>query len=253
MTFSSERLAEIYAMIGPAGVVLVFVALLALYLILWQLFYMAAVWRNFKRDFLDIERGRDRCLRRIDPKRANPLIRIIYEIVTTHGQHSDDVRAEVSYLFHRNFKRVSNALCCLKLISVISPLLGLLGTVWGMVAVFQAMADFTHANATVLASGIWSALITTIMGLCVAIPTLMAYYYLMLKFRGFHIEAVEHSYRALEVCRRLNLLSAAGAHAEAGCPAAHGVAEDCGGRAARPMSAARAASYAEEESEPNSL
>ena len=31
----------------------------------------------------------------------------------------------------------------------------------------------------------------------------MAYYYLMLKFRSFHIEAVEHSYRALEVCRRL--------------------------------------------------
>lgn len=81
--------------------------------------------------------------------------------------------------------------------------MGLLGTVWGMVWVFQAMADVTHANAGVLASGIWSALITTIMGLCVAIPTLMAYYYLMLKFRSFHIEAVEHSYRALEVCRRL--------------------------------------------------
>ena len=81
--------------------------------------------------------------------------------------------------------------------------MGLLGTVWGMVWVFQAMADVTHANAGVLASGIWSALITTIMGLCVAIPTLMAYYYLMLKFRSFHIEAVEHSYRALEVYRRL--------------------------------------------------
>ena len=38
------------------------------------------------------------------------------------------------------------------------------------------------------------------MGLCVAIPMLMFYYYLMLKFKGFHIEAVEHSYRALELC-----------------------------------------------------
>ena len=47
MTFSSDNLFEIYAMIGPAGVVLVAVALLSLYLILWQLFYMAAVWRNF--------------------------------------------------------------------------------------------------------------------------------------------------------------------------------------------------------------
>lgn len=205
MRFSLEALRGIYDMIGPAGVALIVVALVTTYIIIWQLIYLAVVWRNFKRDFLDLEQGRDRCLRNVDPHRANPLIRIIYDIVTTHGAHSDDIRAEVSYLFHRNFKRVSNGLCWLKLIAVISPLLGLLGTVWGMVEVFRSMADFAHADATILASGIWSALITTIMGLTVAIPTLMAYYYLMLKFRGFHIEAVEHSYRALDVCRRLSV------------------------------------------------
>ena len=202
----TSQISYIYSMIGPAGVALVFVALFAAYLILWQLFYLAFVWQNFQRGFLDLERGSRRCLKDLDPKRANPLIRIIYEIVTTHASHSDDIRAEVSYLFHRNFKRVSNALCWLKLIAVISPLLGLLGTVWGMVDVFQVMADVTRANAALLASGIWSALITTIMGLTVAIPTLMAYYYIVLKFRGFHIEAVEHSYRALETCRRLGVV-----------------------------------------------
>ncbi len=202
MQISSEGLSSVYALIGPAGVALVVVALFALYVAVWQLFYMNAVWRNFRRDFLDLERGKDRCLKEIDPKKANPLIRIIYDIVKTHGEHSDDIRAEVGYLFYRNFKRVSNGLCWLKLISVISPLLGLLGTVWGMVDVFQSMSDVTQANASVLASGIWSALITTIMGLTIAIPVLMCYYYLMLKFRGFHIEAIEHSYRALEVCRK---------------------------------------------------
>ena len=55
-----------------------------------------------------------------------------------------------------------------------------------MVDVFRSMSDVTQANASVLASGIWSALITTIMGLTIAIPVLMCYYYLMLKFRGFH-------------------------------------------------------------------
>lgn len=203
MTFSAAYLADIYTLIGPAGVALIAVAVFALYIIVWQTVYMTSVWRNFRRDFLDLEKGKDRCLAGIDPKRANPLIRIIYDIVTTHGSHSDDIRAEVSYLFYRNFKRVTNGQCWLKLISVISPLLGLLGTVWGMVAVFQSMEEVTQANAGVLAAGIWSALITTIMGLTVAIPTLMAYYYLALKLRGFHIEAVEHSYRALEVCRRI--------------------------------------------------
>ena len=203
MDFSADSLSHIYEMIGPAGCVLVLVAIFALYISVWQIIYMTAVWRNFKRDFLDLERGRDRCLRDIDPKRANPLIRIIYEIVKTHGEHSDDIRAEVGYLFHRNFKRVTNGLYWLKLISVIAPLLGLLGTVWGMIDVFQHMSDMSKANADVLASGIWEALITTVMGLVVAIPTLMAYYYLMLKLRGFHIEAIEHSYRALEVVRKI--------------------------------------------------
>lgn len=212
-----ERLVTVYALIGPAGLALAAVALFALYIAVWQLIYMTSVWRSFKRDFLDIERGDERCLRHIDPKRANPLIRIIYEIVTTHASHSDDIRAEVGYLFHRNFKRVNNGLCWLRLISVVSPLLGLLGTVWGMVDVFQAMGEVSRADAAVLASGIWTALLTTIMGLVVAIPTLMVYYYLMLKFRGFHIEAIEHSYRALEVVRRVSHagLSLKGAEA---CP-----------------------------------
>ena len=46
----------------------------------------------------------------------------------------------------------------------------------------------------------WLDCVGLVMGLCVAIHMLLFYYYLMLKFKGFHIEAVEHSYRALELC-----------------------------------------------------
>ncbi len=204
----TERLAYFYSLLGPVGVVLLFVALLAFYIALEQTLYLNAVWRSFRRDFLDLERGEDRCLSVRAPDRANPLIQIIYDIVTTHGAHSDDIRAEVGYLFYRNFKRVSNGLCWLKLISVISPLLGLLGTVAGMMSVFQSLSDISAAQSSLLASGIWSALTTTVLGLVIAIPTLMTYYWLTMKFRGFHIEAIEHSYRALEVCRRLNVGSA---------------------------------------------
>lgn len=73
---------------------------------------------------------------------------------------------------------------------------------FGMVEVFQSLSFVDVPSTEVLADGIWQALITTVMGLCIAIPTLMIYYALMLKFRGFHIEAVEYSYRALEVVHR---------------------------------------------------
>ena len=180
------NLASIYASIGPSGVALVFVGCAGLYLALRNLLYLHFVWRDFKRDFLDIEHQEGRCMRDVCDKSDNPLIAIIRDVVKTHGGHSEDIRAEVAYLFHR--------------ISVVSPLLGLLGTILGMVTVFRTIAENSAPNAAQLAAGIWEALITTIMGLCVAIPMLMFYYYLMLKFKGFHIEAVEHSYRALELC-----------------------------------------------------
>jgi biopolymer transport protein ExbB len=65
-------------------------------------------------------------------------------------------------------------------ISAVSPLLGLLGTVIGMMRVFDAIAAVGVGNPRDLAPGIATALITTIAGLCVAIPSLIFYRY----FRG---------------------------------------------------------------------
>jgi biopolymer transport protein ExbB len=67
--------------------------------------------------------------------------------------------------------RMNNLIRVLELIAMISPLLGLLGTVLGMIQSFQEleMAEGA-ANASVLAGGIWQALLTTAVGLLVAIP-----------------------------------------------------------------------------------
>lgn len=63
-------------------------------------------------------------------------------------------------------------------IAAVSPLLGLLGTVIGMVEVFAAITTHGVGNPAVLAGGISEALITTAAGLCVAIPSLIGYRYL---------------------------------------------------------------------------
>jgi len=63
-------------------------------------------------------------------------------------------------------------------IAAISPLLGLLGTVIGMVKVFAAITTRGIGDPTVLAGGISEALVTTAAGLCVAIPSLIGYRYL---------------------------------------------------------------------------
>ena len=198
-----ETIISSYELIGPAGVALILLGIYAVYRAIWLTLYLNSVWNNFRKDFLEIEKGKSQCLRNLDRENANPLIRIIYDIVVSQAAHSDNIRGEVAYLFHRNFKRVNNGLIWLKVISVISPLLGLLGTVFGMVEVFQSLSFAQVPDDDVLANGIWQALITTVMGLCIAIPTMMAYYALVMKFRGMHIEAVEHSFRALKMVQKL--------------------------------------------------
>jgi len=65
----------------------------------------------------------------------------------------------------------------LSLISSISPMLGLLGTVWGMVRAFQVIANVPNPKPSELANGIAMALITTLLGLMVAIPALFGFFF----------------------------------------------------------------------------
>lgn len=197
---NSAQLAEIYRQIGAAGVVLVAVSFLAAFLALKNLFLLHFINKDFRKRFESIESG-DKPYSAELHTPENPLIAIISQVVATHAAHSDDLRAEIAYLFHRNFSSVNRDITWLKLISVISPLLGLLGTMLGMVKIFGELSG-GMANQALLAGGIMEALNTTIMGLVIALPTLVAYYSLSLKMRGFHIEAIEHSYRAIERFKR---------------------------------------------------
>jgi biopolymer transport protein ExbB len=75
----------------------------------------------------------------------------------------------------REVTTMSRHIRLLELIAMISPLLGLLGTVLGMIQAFQELALAEGAaNASLLAAGIWQALLTTAAGLLVAIPAAIA-------------------------------------------------------------------------------
>lgn len=78
----------------------------------------------------------------------------------------------------REVRRLDRNLRGLAIIGNITPLLGLLGTVTGMMRAFMKIQELGgRVDASVLAGGIWEALITTAAGLSVAIPTLVAYHY----------------------------------------------------------------------------
>ena len=69
-----------------------------------------------------------------------------------------------------------------------APFLGLLGTVWGVMDTFSAIAASNNASLTTMAPGVSGALITTVTGLLVAIPAMFGYNFLVVTIRGMTVE-----------------------------------------------------------------
>lgn len=116
------------------------------------------------------------------------------------GKTKEFLEEEVTLAGTKEIKRLNSNLHLLELISRIAPLMGLLGTVLGMVNAFQQFAQSSSAvDPSMLASGIWEALITTAAGLSVAIPSMIIHHMLEKKVDSFAFlmnfygtEAVKH-------------------------------------------------------------
>jgi biopolymer transport protein ExbB len=87
----------------------------------------------------------------------------------------EDARDETTRVARGALMDAGSGLRALDLIATIAPLVGLLGTVLGMIEAFQALQDSgARADPSALAGGIWEALLTTAAGMAVAIPASMA-------------------------------------------------------------------------------
>ena len=116
---------------------------------------------------------------------AGPVARICKMALLKHDRPKPEMREAVEDAAIHEVPVLEKRLSILATIAHISPLLGLLGTVIGMIKAFHKIQELTMAGSPVdpgqLAEGIWEALITTAFGLLVAIPTFVAYNYLVSK------------------------------------------------------------------------
>ncbi len=112
-----------------------------------------------------------------------PVARICKMALLKHDRPKPEIREAVEDAAIHEVPVLEKRLPILATIAHISPLLGLLGTVIGMIKAFHKIQELTAAGSPVdpgqLAGGIWEALITTAFGLLVAIPTFVAYNYLV--------------------------------------------------------------------------
>lgn len=161
---------------GPAIWAITALSVITLALILWKTWRLslAGAWsRKPSAEAVALwEQGRaPEALRRLE-KRRGLRSRLARTALEARMQLDDaSAREETSRVAKRLLADQSSGLRALELIATIAPLLGLLGTVLGMIAAFQALQEAgNRADPALLAGGIWEALLTTAAGMAVAIP-----------------------------------------------------------------------------------
>ena len=108
-----------------------------------------------------------------------PSSRMIEKGITRIGRPMNDVLVAVENVGNMEISRLEKGFSWLATTAAGAPMIGFLGTVTGMVQAFMSVANAgTNANITILSSGIYEALVTTVAGLLVGIIALFAYNYL---------------------------------------------------------------------------
>lgn len=148
---------------GLVGWVILGLGVLGLCLAAWRMIYLAGVSRSIRAQLRDLGTPRD----------DNPLGRVI-GVLGPKPQLADleTLELKLDEAILQETPPLERGQGLLKLFSAVAPLLGLLGTVTGMIVTFQAITQGGGGDSRLMADGISQALVTTVQGLVVAIPLL---------------------------------------------------------------------------------
>lgn len=147
---------------GIIGYIIIVLGIVGLILALIRLVYLRGVHKKVNSQLKDISA----------PKDDNPLGRVLTVPQQLKSYDMETVESLLDEAILRETPKLESGQSLLKLFAAVAPLLGLLGTVTGMIATFQSISLFGTGDPKLMASGISQALVTTMMGLVAAIPLL---------------------------------------------------------------------------------
>ena len=168
---------------GWIMIVLAALSVIALYIFgkkWWMLRQANRINKNFMNDVRDyIHEGKIKSAVTLCEKYDSPIARLVEKGIERIGRPLSDIQAAVENMGNVEIARLEKGLTTLATISGGAPMIGFLGTVLGMVQAFFNMANAgNNIDITLLSSGIYTAMITTIGGLTVGIIAYFGYNYL---------------------------------------------------------------------------
>ena len=155
---------------------------------------VSRIWQLHRQDQLSDKR--------IDEIRdGSPLGRMLAAGLINRAHSREVMKESIGDTGRQVVAELERYLNTLGTIAAVTPLLGLLGTVFGMIDIFGVIMEAGTGNAAVLAGGISKALVTTAAGLSVAIPTLMFHRFFDSKVGKLAIDMEEQALRLVEVMK----------------------------------------------------
>lgn len=144
------------------GYAIIGVAVIGLLIGIERLLYLSIIGRRTRRQLAsDI------------PNRKNPLGRVLSVYTNNRHVSTETLELKLDESILRELPRLQRGLQTLRIMAVIAPLLGLLGTVTGLIDTFQSITLFGTGDPRLMAGGISQALVTTVLGLTAAIPLIL--------------------------------------------------------------------------------
>lgn len=189
---------EIMKQGGPVMWLILLCSVIAVFIFLEKLFYFHRVQINAG----DLVRGLVNVLKRNSIVEAislcddtpGPAAHVLRAAILAFEQGDEDLRQAIEDAGLGEIPRLEARMKILATIAYITPLLGLLGTVMGMIQVFNTITTKgAMVNASELANGIGEALFTTAAGLCVAIPCFVAFNYLISRIESIILDMEKSS------------------------------------------------------------
>lgn len=141
------------------GYVIITLGTIGLLVALWRLVVLSTVATRVRAQSRNLDQPGD-----------NPLGRVLKVARDNPGVDVEGLELKLGEAILKEVPKLNAMLPFLKIIAVVAPLLGLLGTVTGMIITFQAITLYGAGDPKLMAGGISTALVTTVLGLCVAIP-----------------------------------------------------------------------------------
>ena len=133
----------------------------------------------------------------------SPMGRVLAQVIDVKDQGRETIETVMAHATEEEVRHLSSYVQALATIGNIAPLLGLLGTVLGMIKAFMVIQQMGgKVNAAVLAGGIWEAMLTTALGLSVALPTLVFHSYLIARIDAFEARLQEGGVAFLKAISR---------------------------------------------------